>query len=344
MTTAIVPNRDMSLAQLDEYQEALRQTREALAEEIPANTKSAYDGDWAKFQSWCDTVGFKALPADEDTITGYMTHLAFGERRKPATILRRLFGITHRHRKDKHPSPITDGVRAHLRQIRRNDQVDAKRKEAPPLMISDLERLVSTMNDCPSALREVALRDKAILLLGWNCAFRRSEIVGLEVHDLISIRGNRSVVVRKSKTDQEGQGSVLPLNPAKKRPELCPLRALDAWLEFRGKGNGALFWKISERIKSKRLVGGVVLTDTPMPWVQVNRMMTWWPLLSDLEAPEGQRFSPHSMRAGYITETALAGELPNVIMARSRHKSLEVFNRYIRVALSHDNDPTKAVL
>ncbi len=344
--TAIVPNRDMSLAQLEAYQEVLRETREALADEIPANTKSAYDRDWSKFESWCDTVGFQAMPASEETITGYMTHLAFGEKRKPATILRRLFGITHRHRKhkNKYASPITEEVRNHLRQIRRNEQVNSKRKEAPPLMVSDLEHLVSAMNNCPSALREVALRDKAILLLGWNCAFRRSEIVGLEVRDLINIRGNRSVVVRKSKTDQEGQGSVLPLNPAKRRPHLCPLRAIDAWLEFRGDAPGALFWKISERIQSKRLVGGVVLTDTAMPWIQVNRMMTWWPMLSELEAPEGSRFSPHSMRAGYITETALAGELPSVIMARSRHKSLEVFNRYIRVALSHDNDPTKAVI
>lgn len=344
MTTAIVPNREMSLAQIEEYQEVLRETRKALADDIPKNTRSAYDTDWAKFERWCETVGFQVMPASEDTITGYMTHLAFGEKRKPATILRRLFGIAHRHRKNNYPSPITVGVRSHLRQIRRNDQVNAKRKEAPPLLIPDLQHLVKAMDNCPSALREVALRDKAILLLGWNCAFRRSEIVGLEVRDLISTRGNRSVVVRKSKTDQEGQGIVLPLNPAKKLPALCPLRAVDAWLEFRGKAEGPLFWKISERIQAKRLVGGVVLTGTPMPWIQVNRMMTWWPLLSDIKAPDDQRFSPHSLRAGYITEAALAGELPNTIMARSRHRSLEVFNRYVRVALSHESDPTKAIL
>jgi len=344
MSNAIVPTSGMSLDQQEQYREALRETHEALAEEIPENTRKAYDADFDDFRSWCDKIGFEPKPATEEAILGYMTHLAFGEKLKPATIRRRLFGITHHHRKDKLKSPVTPEVKQHLLKIRRNAAVDAKIKQAPPLLLSDLHVLVSAMNTCPAALREAALRDRAMLLLGWNCAMRRSEIVGLEVRDLITVRGKRSLVIRKSKTDQIEEGTELPLNPSIKHKELCPLRAVDAWLEFRGRSPGALFWKTTEKISAKCLVGSTVLRDTPMPWIQVNRMVTWWSMISEIEKPNGQSFSPHSMRAGYITETSLAGGIPNVIMARSRHKSLEVFNRYIRVELSHENDPTALVL
>jgi integrase len=345
MTKSIVINKATALStEVAGYREALKQVGEEIAKQLPPNTKLAYDGDFRKFEIWCTQLGFKPLPATEESITGYMTHLALGEKRKPSTILRRLFGIAYRHRRSDHPTPITPAVRAHLRNLRRQKEVNTTRKEAPPLLVPELKIIVAALDGCTNDLREIALRDKAIMLIGWNCAFRRSEIVGLEVRDIIKRGGKRFVNVRHSKTDQEGQGIELPLNAAKKHLELCPLRALDAWLEFRGDTPGALFWKISERTRERRLVGGYVHRDEPMPWVQVNRMMTWWTLLSEVQEPDEPRYSPHSLRAGFITEAALAGQLPNSIMARSRHKSLEVFNRYVRVALDHANDPAQAVI
>jgi integrase len=345
LTKIIVANKSGALStDVARYRETLKQVGEEIAKQLPLNTKIAYEGDYRKFDRWCEQLGFKALPTTEEALTGYMTHLALGEKRKPSTILRRLFGIAYRHRQDKYPTPITPAVRAHLRNLRRQKDVNTTRKEAPPLLVPDLKIMVATMNNCPDALREVAIRDRAIMLLGWNCAFRRSEIVGLEMRDLINRGTKRFVMVRYSKTDQEGEGIELPLNAAKKHPDLCPIKALDAWLELRGSAPGALFWKISERISERRLVGALLLRGEPMPWIQVNRMMTWWTLLSEVQGSDEPRYSPHSLRAGFITEAALAGQLPNAIMARSRHRSLEVFHRYVRVALDHANDPAQAII
>lgn len=344
MSKAIIPNKSMSLAQRAGYREKLKQVGEEIARKLPPNTKVAYEGDFRKFERWCSQVGFVPVPASEEAITGYMTHLALGEKRKSSTILRSLFGIAHEHRRLRHDSPATPAVRAHLRHLRRQKEVDTTRKEAPPLLVSDLKAIVAAMDDCPAALQEIALRDKAVLLLGWNCALRRSEIVSLNVQDLFKRGTKRFVRIRDSKTDQEGAGTALVLSAARKHLELCPLKAIDAWLALRGKSPGALFWRISQHCEGKRLVGGRVVRDAPMPWQQVNHLVAHWTVLSGVQKPDEPRFSPHSLRSGFITETALAGELPNIIMAKSRHRSLAVFDRYVRVALDHENDPAKAVI
>lgn len=350
MTRTIVPADPSALGSPQAYREALGAVREEIAKARPLNTQVAYASDWRKFRAWCEQLSLPYLPTTEEAVTGYMTHLALMEKRKPSTIQRRLFGIAHHHSiaakpgTDPLPSPITKAVRDHLRNLRRQPSVNTRRKEAPPLMLPELLQLVAYLDQVPAALQEVALRDKAVLLLGWNCAFRRSEVTALETTDLIRRGTKRFVLVGKSKTDQEGAGVELPLNTARKHPTLCPLRAIDAWIEFRGDDPGALFWKISERTCKKELIGGSVLRGEPMPWFQVNRLMVRWSKMSGIQHPDEPRYSPHSLRAGFITETALAGELPSNIMARSRHKSLDVFHRYIRIALDHANDPAMKVI
>ena len=202
-----------------------QRARDYAQEAKAANTRRAYRADWRDFTAWCEGHGRTALPAAPETVALYLTDLA--GRRKTSTLQRRLSSISQAHQlagHAAHDSPTRHAtVRAVWAGIRRAKGT-AQAGKAPALT-ADVRAMVATL---PDTL--LGLRDRALLLLGFAGAFRRSELVGLDVGDLEAGRAGLAVTLRRSKTDQEGAGRKLGV-PYGAHPDTCPVRAVQEWLD-----------------------------------------------------------------------------------------------------------------
>ncbi len=330
--------------------EALNERRLKQVELAAAqSTRDAYAFDMAQFERWCSAHGAQHLPCKPDVLGIYLAHL---ERlgRKPNTISRKLAAIVRYHKAGGHDSPRNATVSEQLKGIRRGEAGHRPDpvKEAPPLSSHELAKIVRAMEASPATHADLIARDKAALLVGWSCAMRRSEIAALEISDAELMREGWQIWIRRSKTDKTGKGIALALAPAERNKDLCPVAALEAWLRVR-RGDesrqppGALFWKSSEqhghRTTLPRLEPGEA-----MPWNQVNRMVRRWSRAAKLESPSAHPFSPHSLRAGFITEAISAGRPIANTKERSRHVSMDVFFKYVRIAMTFENNVQKGLL
>ena len=193
-----------------------------------ANTRRAYRADWRDFTAWCEGHGRTALPAAPETVALYLTDLA--GRRKTSTLQRRLSSIAQAHQlagHAAHDAPTRHAtVRAVWAGIRRAKGTAQAGKA--PVLTADVRAMVASL---PDTL--LGLRDRALLLLGFAGAFRRSELVGLDVGDLEAGRAGLVVTLRRSKTDQEGAGRKLGV-PYGAHPDTCPVRAVQEWLDASG--------------------------------------------------------------------------------------------------------------
>ncbi len=299
-----------------------------LLEGIPAETYRAYSRDFAQFSAWCkgQTPPMKPLPASEEAIIGYMEHLdtKVNDRYpcKPGTIERRLAGISWAHEtflnKKGTITPFASKL-LHSIKTRRIAEREPGTKMAAPLLLTDLRKICLHLDTKRTPL---AIRNAALLVMGWACAMRRSEITALDYEDIQQL-GDEGfmLVIRRSKTDQLAEGTMLPVT-AEQEDLVCPLLRLQAWLDVRGRGRGPLFlssgWK-----KAPRRLGHQ----------QVQLIVTNLAKVAGAN-PTGANatFSAHSLRAGFITDAVQAGQQDAEIMKRSRHKSHQVFMRYVRPA------------
>jgi len=295
--------------------EALRPVAEAArdyaAHAKAENTLRAYRGDWRDFEGWTTAHGLEALPATPETVALYAAALA--SRAKVATIRRRLATISGAHRAAGLESPTSSpAVSAVLAGIRR-DKGDAQTRKAP-VVTGTLRRMAEAL---PAGL--VGIRDRALLLVGFAGAFRRSELVGLRLEDVEFPLEGLVLTLRRSKTDQEGKGERVAI-PHGANPETCPVRALSAWIEAAGISEGPLFRSVTRhgRISPEALSPEAVA-------IVVKRSASRVGL-------DPATFSGHSLRAGFATAAAQA-EVPEWRIARqTRHRSLVILGRYIREA------------
>ena len=327
-------------------QRRLKQVELAAAQ----STREAYEFDMGQFERWCGERGARHLPCEPDVLGIYLAHL---ERlgRKPNTIARKLAAIVRHHKARGHDSPRNATVSEQMKGIRRGDVGNRPDpvKEAPPMTTHELVKIVRAMESSPATHRDLVLRDKAAILIGWACAMRRSEIAALEIGDAEHTRQGWQIWIRRSKTDKTGKGIALALAPAERNKDLCPVDALEAWLEKRRgpegdkQPDGALFWKSNEQ-HEHRTVLPRLLPGEPMPWNQVNRMVRRWGRAAELESSNGHPFSPHSLRAGFITEAIMMGRPIANTKERSRHVSMDVFFKYVRIAMTFENNVQKGLL
>lgn len=191
------------------------------------STRRVYDSSWRAFLAWCEERSLQPLPATPATVALYLAHLATGH--KVSTIER---ALAQAHVLAGAPSPRSGAaVREVLKGIRR--QLGTQQTRKAPLLVADLRAVCESL---PSTL--TGARDRAVLTLGFAGAFRRSELVALDVQDLAFDRNGLRVTLRRSKTDQEGQGAVTAI-PYGSNPATCPVRAAMAWLEASGIREGA---------------------------------------------------------------------------------------------------------
>lgn len=273
-------------------------------------TRTARRKDWADFERWCSSHGVKSLPADPATVILYVTDLA--QRLKVSTITRRLSSISTIHQAAGHPSPSKDvRVRAVVKGIRRTLGVASR--EASPATIAEIRKICYSLGDSP-----LDVRDRALLLVGFAGALRRSELVSLTVEDLEWRTEGVVALIRRSKTDQVGEGRRVAL-PHGSDPATCPVRALKAWLSIAGIAEGPVFRSISRhgRIAEDRL------SEQSVSLVVKRRVFA--------VGIDPDRYSGHSLRAGFCTSAAMTGASERAIAAQSGHRSVQVLRRYIRI-------------
>jgi site-specific recombinase XerD len=176
-------------------------------------TRRAYRADWRSFATWCAAQGLTSLPALPATVALYLSALADAER-KPSTIGRALSGISEAHRAAGHEGPRRDAaVRAVMSGIRR--RLGVAQRQARPVLGNELRAMVAIL---PATLQ--GCRDRALLLLGFAGAFRRSELVGLDLGDVAFTSDGVEVTLRRSKTDQEGAGRKVGVRTAPRPPRV----------------------------------------------------------------------------------------------------------------------------
>lgn len=283
-----------------------------MAKAKAASTRRAYAHAWREFSAWCAERQAPAMPASPVTVAGYLTALAESGQRV-ATIDSKRAGVSFAHRAVRQVDPTKDEeVRLVMAGIRR--ELGRAPKKKAPVTLAELRAMVGAVRSDMAGRR-----DRALLLVGFAGAFRRSELVGLDVADLRFTADGVTVTVARSKTDQEGQGLVKVI-PALADVALCPVRALQAWLDAAAIQSGPVFRAVDRwgNVRKERLGGQAVATVVKAAAARAGL--------------DRRAFSGHSLRAGFVTAGILAGEDPVAIAEQTGHRSLQTLQGYVRSA------------
>ena len=280
------------------------------------NTIRAYKSDFNDFGLFCTQNGFKSLPSEPKIISLYLTQLSTKDF-KISTIKRRLvsIGVIHRlkgHYLDtKHPSIIEN-----IMGIKRRKGSNQKSKK--PLLINSLKQIINVIDDQDK--QEIKkIRDKTIILIGFSGGFRRNEIISLNYDDLDFVSEGLKINIRRSKTDQFGEGFVKAL-PYFDNSLYCPVNSLQKWLEISKINSGPLF---------RRFTKGSKLSENRLTDQTVALLIKEYLMLAGIDS---RNYSGHSLRSGFATSAAEFGVEERSIMAMTGHKSTEMVRRYIKEA------------
>ena len=280
------------------------------------NTLRAYKSDFTDFGLFCTQNGFKSLPSEPRIVSLYLTYLSTKDV-KLSTLKRRLvsIGVIHKlkgHYLDtKHPSIIENimGIK------RRKGSIQKGKK---PLSINDLKQCINVIDQFKN--KEITkLRDRSIILIGFAGGFRRNEIVSLDYDDLDFVTEGVKVTLKRSKTDQFGEGSVKGL-PYFDNSQYCPVLSLQKWIKVSKIDSGPLFRRFSKNSK---------LTESRLTDQTVALLIKKYLKLTDIDS---KNYSGHSLRSGFATSAAESGAEERSIMAMTGHKSTEMVRRYIKEA------------
>ena len=280
------------------------------------NTIRAYKSDFKDFSLFCVQNGFKPLPSEPKIISLYLTHLST-KNVKMSTLKRRLvsIGVIHKlkgHYLDtKHPAIIEN-----IMGIKRRKGIVQKGKK--PILISSLKLIINTI-DQQEKNKIKKLRDKSIILTGFSGGFRRNEIVALDYDDLDFVPEGLKITIRRSKTDQFGEGSVKAL-PYFDNSQYCPVVTLKNWITVSKIKSGPIFRRFSK---------GSKLSDNRLTDQTVALLIKKY---LNLAGVDSKNYSGHSLRSGFATSAAESGAEERSIMAMTGHKSVEMVRRYIKEA------------
>jgi integrase len=290
---------------------ATERAREYVHHAKASNTIRAYRSDWRHFVVWCVAHSLASLPAGPETVSLYLAE--FGGLLKPATLQRRLAAIAKAHQAAGIDSPASmknAAVSEVWKGIKRTHGTAQDQKAA--VLIKDLRAMLRTLRG-----GLLGVRDRALLLIGFAGAFRRSEIVALRVEDCEFTTDGLVITLRRSKTDQEGEGRKVGI-PYGSNLETCPVRSLRTYLEASGITAGPLFRPVNRHAR----MGSRALSADAIALV-VKRY-------AGAAGFDGTRYAGHSLRAGLATSAAAAGVSERAIMNQTGHRSTAMVRRYIR--------------
>ena len=280
------------------------------------NTVRAYKSDFKDFTLFCAKNGFKSLPSEPKIVSLYLTNLSANEA-KMSTLKRRLvsIGVIHKlkgHYLDtKHPIIIEN-----LMGIKRVKGSIQKGKK--PILINHLKSIINVIDQ--QEINEIKKsRDKTILLVGFGGGFRRTELISINHEDLEFVPEGVKIMLKRSKTDQFGEGMVKGL-PYFSNELYCPVINLKKWLELSKIKSGPIF---------RRFVKGSVLTNNRLTDQSVVLFIKDYLNLAGIE---NKNYSGHSLRSGFATVAAESGADERSIMAMTGHKTTQMVRRYIKEA------------
>ncbi len=279
------------------------------------NTLRAYKSDFKDFGGFCVKHGFKPMPTDPKIVSLYLTHLS--KTSKISTLRRRLvsIGMVHKikgHYLDtKHPIIIEN-----LMGIKRVKGSIQKGKK--PILISHLKQIINTINE-QDAEEIVKLRNKTLILVGFGGGFRRTELISIDHEDLEFVDEGVKITLRRSKTDQFGEGMIKGL-PYFTNKTYCPVTNLKNWIKLSKIKTGPIF---------RRFAKGSVLTRHRLTDQTVVLIIKDCLRLAGVE---NHNFSGHSLRSGFATVAAESGADERSIMAMTGHKTTQMVRRYIKEA------------
>ncbi len=280
------------------------------------NTVRAYKSDFNDFGLFCSRNGFKSLPSEPKIVSLYLTHLST-RNIKMSTLKRRLvsIGVLHKlkgHYLDtKHPLIIENimGIK------RRKGSIQKSKK---PLLINNLKKIINVI-DKEKNHEIKKIRDRSIILIGFSGGFRRNEIVSLDYDDLELVHEGLKINLKRSKTDQFGEGTLKGL-PYFENSQYCPVVSICKWIEISKIKSGPLF---------RRFNKGSKLSDNRLTDQTVALLIKDYLKLAGVDS---RNYSGHSLRSGFATSAAESGAEERSIMAMTGHKSTEMVRRYIKEA------------
>ena len=280
------------------------------------NTVRAYKSDFNDFGIFCAQNGFKSLPSDPKIVSLYLTYLS-SKNAKMSTLKRRLvsIGVIHKlkgHYLDtKHPAIIENimGIK------RRKGSLQKAKK---PILINSLKKIINVIDQ--EKKEEIKkLRDRSIILIGFSGGFRRNEIVSIDCDDLDFVPEGLKISIRRSKTDQFGEGFTKAL-PYFDNSQYCPVVSLKKLLDLSKINTGPVF---------RRFIKGSKLSEYRLTDQTVALLIKKYINLAGIDS---RNYSGHSLRSGFATSAADSGVEERNIMAMTGHKSAEMVRRYIKDA------------
>ena len=280
------------------------------------NTIRAYKSDFKDFSAFCVKNAFKPFPADSKIVALYLTYLS-SKGAKISTLRRRLvsIGVIHKlkgHYLDtKHPIIIEN-----LMGIKRKKGSYQQGKK--PILINHLKSIINVIdNEKTKEIKKI--RDKTLILIGFAGGFRRTELVSINYNDVEMVPEGVKIVIRRSKTDQFGEGMVKGL-PYFSNQNYCPVLHLKNWLKLSNIKSGPIFRRFSKSFK----LSENQLTDQSVALLLKNYL--------GAAGIENKNYSGHSLRSGFATATAESGADERSIMAMTGHKTTQMVRRYIKEA------------
>ena len=304
---------------MNELTTDLKQLHEATLSNLKsskaANTLRAYKSDFKDFGAFCAKHSFNSMPTEPKIVSLYLTHLSKSS--KMSTLRRRLVSISMVHKikghylDTKHPVIIEN-----LMGIKRLKGTIQKGKK--PILINHLKSIINVINE--QKFEEIKkARDKSIVLIGFGGGFRRTELVSLDHEDLEFVAEGLKITIKRSKTDQFGEGMTKGL-PYFDNEVYCPVSNLKKWLELSKIKDGPIF---------RRFAKGLSITKNRLTDQTVVLLIKNYLSLAGID---NSNFSGHSLRAGFATVAAESGADERSIMAMTGHKTTQMVRRYIREA------------
>jgi len=280
------------------------------------NTIRAYRSDFRDFSIFCVKNNLKSLPTDSKIVALYLTYLS-SKGSKISTLKRRLvsIGVIHKlkgHYLDtKHPIIIEN-----LMGIKR--KIGSFQQGKKPILINHLKSIINVIdNEKTKEIKKI--RDKTLILIGFGGGFRRTELVSIDYNDVEMVPEGVKIVIRRSKTDQFGEGMAKGL-PYFTNQNYCPVLHLKKWLELSNIKTGPIFRRFSKSFK---------LSENRLTDQTVALLLKYY---LDVAGIENKNYSGHSLRSGFATVSAESGADERSIMAMTGHKTTQMVRRYIKEA------------
>jgi site-specific recombinase XerD len=267
-----------------------------------ANTIRAYKSDFNDFVDFCKINNFKPLPADPKIVSFYITKLSSNY--KVSTLKRRLASISVIHKIKGHYIDIKHPlIIENLMGIQRKKGVFQRSKN--PILINELKEIINSIEKLE--INEIKKsRDKALILIGFSGGFRRSELVSIEFEDLEFTKEGLKVFIKRSKTDQSGEGMIKAI-PYFKDKNFCPVIFLKKWIEISKIDKKELIFNISDKMVA----------------ILIKKYIS-------AAGFDPKKYSGHSLRSGFATVAASSGADEKSIMTMTGHKTTQMVRRYIK--------------